>query len=48
LLLSAILPESSEKIFDTLGIEAKNLKDLKSIDGREFNLKKPENLFNRI
>ncbi len=48
MLLSAIMPDSSSKIFDTLGIEAKNLKDLESINGREFNLKKPENLFNRI
>jgi methionyl-tRNA synthetase len=48
LLLSAIMPVSSETIFKTLGLEISNLKDLETITGKEFTLKKPENLFNRI
>jgi methionyl-tRNA synthetase len=42
------MPDSSEKIFKTLGLEIFNLKDLETIEGKEFLLKKPENLFNRI
>jgi methionyl-tRNA synthetase len=48
LLLSAIMPDSSKKIFDMLGLEVKTLNDLSLINGKEFVLKKPENLFNRI
>jgi hypothetical protein len=42
------MPDSSKKIFDILGLEIANINDLKSIDNKEFLLKKPENLFNRI
>ncbi|MFA5230516.1 MAG: hypothetical protein WC422_03950 [Candidatus Paceibacterota bacterium] len=48
MLLSAIMPDSSKKIFDMLGLEVKTLNDLSLINGKEFVLKKPENLFNRI
>jgi methionyl-tRNA synthetase len=48
LLLSAIMPDSSKKIFDMLGIEIKTLNDLSLINNKGFVLKKPENLFNHI
>lgn len=48
LLLSAIMPKSSEKIFDRLGVQIASLKDIPLLANQEFTLKKPENLFNRI
>jgi len=48
LLLSAIMPKSSKKIFDRLGVQIASLKDIPLLANQEFTLKKPENLFNRI
>lgn len=48
LLLSAIMPKSSKKIFDRLDVQIASLKDIPLLANQEFTLKKPENLFNRI
>jgi methionyl-tRNA synthetase len=48
MLLMPIMPGSSQKIFQHLGLDFKNLKDLENISSLEIEFKKPDNLFNRI
>jgi len=48
ILLLPIMPGSSKKIFDTLGLDIKTIDDLKVLNGLEIKFKKPDNLFNKL
>lgn len=47
-LLLPIMPETCQKVFDTLGVSIKTIFDIEKLKETEFNLKKGENLFERI
>jgi methionyl-tRNA synthetase len=47
-LLWPIMPSSSQKIFESIGIKINKIDDIKNVLNQNITFKKPENLFNRI